>query len=1237
MTIFNGTNASDTITGTSGDDIITGGVGADVLAGEAGNDFVDGGDGNDSLSDGGGFDTMLGGAGDDFIRNYTYYFGAGAGADTIDGGEGTDFLSLYLGHETVDLRVDISGAFEGQNIGMGTTIAGIEQLWMTGGSGADTITGGSLADQLTGGSGDDVINGGAGNDVLIGGAGNDILRGGDGDDDITFVKLTVEATPVFGGSDDIDGGSGNDWLHFNVAADNAAHTLDISDGGAGRDVGDGSRVAGIERLEYFGGSRKDIVTGGNLEDWLWGGAGNDQLIGNGGNDNLRGGLGNDTVVGGDGDDTLFGEAGINSLSGGSGNDQIYSSGIDVVTGGAGDDTIVFTGAYNGTSVDGGRGIDTLSITTEFWTLTAPIEINLLSPPANAQFKNIESLNFIGSSFDDVVVGGSRSDDILGMSGNDSLDGSTGKDKLDGGEGNNILNGGAGADTLTSSTSTGGDVLNGGTGVDLAVLKATNASSYLIDIRSGKSVQDVGNGTSLISIERINFTGGDGTALIFGGAYDDIIGLGNGSGTVRGGGGNDQLLGGHGRDFLDGGRGDDEISAELDDTVVGGVGIDHLIISCSGTLNYVIDIHDGGGDRTTGDNGQISGIEQLTFYGFSMQGSLTATGGALDDSFHLGVGKNTIHCGGGNDTVFSYGELDSVSGDDGNDYFHVSGSGTFDGGAGTDLLYISGFAFDALTINLFDGGGGRAVGRGITISNIERLYCFGSFVDDTIIGGSSGNDISGGEGNDYIEGGASADQLAGGGNGLTGDTVGYTNSTAGVTANLTTGLGSGGDASGDRIRDFENLRGSAHNDTLTGSSTDNFIEGASGDDTLFGLNGNDLLEGGIGADTIDGGAGIDTLIYSRSSSSITVDLTMKSAAGGDAEGDVFNDIENIFGSEYDDTLTGDAAINHLKGNSGIDLLMGLDGADFLDGGDGFDFLEGGGGNDRLISVDADSIDGGVGSDTAQIDRTVASDGFTFVLGTGVGSDGTIANGIEILEFTGSNFSDDVTAGAGNDILLGMDGNDRLVGAAGSNVLDGGQGDDVLVSFGSDTVIGGDGEDRAIIDRSGALSGVGFDLEIGSGTGGTVFAGVEAMTFTGSKFSDVAVGGTGNDILQGGAGSDILRGGLGADILDGGEGDDIYAFRSEQESGLGVDADVIYSFKHSEDIIDLEWVDGRRGVLGSEFKFIKQSNFSGSAGELRFYLANGKTIVEGDTNGDAIADFEIVLNTLVKDLSASDFIL
>jgi Ca2+-binding RTX toxin-like protein len=54
-----------------------------------------------------------------------------------------------------------------------------------------------------------------------------------------------------------------------------------------------------------------------------------------------------------------------------------------------------------------------------------------------------------------------------------------------------------------------------------------------------------------------------------------------------------------------------------------------------------------------------------------------------------------------------------------------------------------------------------------------------------------------------------------------------------------------------------------------------------------------------------------------------------------QGDTLTTIENLTGSNYNDTLTGDAGANVLSGGTGNDTLAGGAGADTLTGGSGTD--------------------------------------------------------------------------------------------------------------------------------------------------------------------------------------------------------------------------------------------------------------------------------------------------------------
>ncbi len=336
-------------------------------------------------------------------------------------------------------------------------------------------------------------------------------------------------------------------------------------------------------------------------------------------------------------------------------------------------------------------------------------------------------------------------------------------------------------------------------------------------------------------------------------------------------------------------------------------------------------------------------------------------------------------------------------------------------------------------------------------------------DDLIFGYGGRDSINGGLGNDTIIGGPGQDTLDGG-PGI--DTADYSTSTSAVTVNLTTGIGSGGDAQGDVLSNFENLTGSNYNDSLTGDAGANVLIGNAGNDTLRGGAGDDTLIGGPGADLLDGGTGIDSADYTTSGAGVTVNLATGTGSGGDAQGDTLTGVENITGSFYNDNLTGDGNANVLIGGGGNDTLSGGAGNDRLNGGTGSDSLLGGDGDDTLIGgAGADVLNGGNGNDTADYSASTSGVTVNLATGTGVGGDAQGDTLISIENLAGSALNDNLTGdgnanilsgGAGNDTLSGGGGNDTLLGGAGSDTLIGGAGNDLLSGgAGNDLFLLGDG--------------------------------------------------------------------------------------------------------------------------------------------------------------------------------------
>lgn len=196
--------------------------------------------------------------------------------------------------------------------------------------------------------------------------------------------------------------------------------------------------------------------------------------------------------------------------------------------------------------------------------------------------------------------------------------------------------------------------------------------------------------------------------------------------------------------------------------------------------------------------------------------------------------------------------------------------------------------------------------------------------------------------------------------------------------------------------------------------------------------------------------------------------------------------------------------------------------------------------------------------------------------------------------GTDAADIYHAGTGDDELHGLGGNDELRGQGGNDRVYGENGDDVLFGGpGYDYVEGGDGNDNI-------------------------------------------VGGSEDDDLHGEAGNDRLMGALGKDKLTGGPAGDTFRYERTSDSAVGA-ADTIRDFAQGTDKIDLSVIDADSALADNQaFSFIGSNPFSGKAGELRAYKpTSGSSLVEGDVNGDAAADFQIEVVS-GSSLVATDFI-
>ncbi|WP_455805256.1 retention module-containing protein [Pseudomonas fluorescens] len=158
------------------------------------------------------------------------------------------------------------------------------------------------------------------------------------------------------------------------------------------------------------------------------------------------------------------------------------------------------------------------------------------------------------------------------------------------------------------------------------------------------------------------------------------------------------------------------------------------------------------------------------------------------------------------------------------------------------------------------------------------------------------------------------------------------------------------------QDGHTLTGTSGDDVLVAGSGDNIINAGDGNDVLtagsgnnelHGGAGNDLLYSGPGNDLLDGGTGSDTASYAHATAAVTVNLGLLGAQNTLGAGtDTLTGIENLVGSNFNDTLTGDNNNNVINGGLGNDILNGGGGDDLLIGGMGNNTLTGGAGADTF---------------------------------------------------------------------------------------------------------------------------------------------------------------------------------------------------------------------------------------------------------------------------------------------------
>ncbi|MFM9116404.1 MAG: S8 family serine peptidase [Planctomycetota bacterium] len=1159
---------------------------------------------NDFLT-GNTLDNLLkGGAGND-----TYRFNAGVaqGSDTIDeSGGGTDTLDF-----TTTTAVPVTANL---GLTTSQVVHSNLSLTLTSATSIENLIGGSLGDNLTGNSLANVINGGAGDDVLVGGAGNDSLVGGTGNDRYTFSTDTALGTDTLdessGGVDTLDFLNSTTLA---VTVNLGLATTQVINSNLSLILGSATTFESVWGSPLndtiIGNANANMIFGNGGNDILSGLGGNDTLNGGDGDDtylfNTNTALGTDTLSDSSGVDLLDLSASttlgatvnlglttvqvVNTglslvLNSASAFENVYGTALNDVfvsnsannlfRGGAGNDSYRFnTNTASGTDTleESGSGVDTVDFSS---TTAAAVTVDLSVNGAQTVNSNLVLILGTGTNFEN-LLGGTLNDTLTGNANANSISGNAGNDTIVGSGGNDTLIGGAGNDLypFTADAALGTDTIDeSGGGTD--TLNFSSTTTLAVTVNAGlATIQTVNSNLSLILGSASTIENLTGTAL------NDTL-LGNSlANTILAGDGDDTLAGLGGADALNGGNGNDTYSFVANsalgtDTLTDPSGTDLLDFSGSTTLGVTVNL---GITTTQVVNSNLS----LVLTSATAFENIIGTG--LNDTF-TGNSLNNLLVGGAGNDSYRFNANTAL----GTDTIDESGGGidTLDFTTTTTVAVSVNLNLD--TVQTVHTNLAFILGSG---ANFENLL--GGSLADTLIGNANNNTITGNAGNDTITGGDGNDTLIGSaGNdtylfdadsALGSDTINEAgggidllNFSSTTTLPVTVDLGSTAvqvvnsnlSLSLTATNTVESVTGTPLADTLYGNSLVNTILGGDGNDTLAGFGGNDTLNGGagndtylfntstaLGTDTLADSAGVDSLDFSASSTlGVTVNL-------GATTSQVVNSnlslvlgsataFENLIGTAFNDTITGNAVSNVLRGGAGNDSYRfntnTAQGSDTIDESDGdydtLDFT-----TTTLVAVNVNLGLSGTQTVNANLSLNLGSaTSFERLIGGSLND-----------TLTGNANNNQIEGNAGNDTISGGAGDDILIGNAGNDTLSGNDGNDIY-QFKADTLLGTDTLNEAsgggidLLDFGASTTALAVNLAattlqtlnanlmimLSSGSTFEMLVGSSGSdTLTGNAANNVIFGGAGNDTINGLDGADLLVGGSGADTINGGNGDDL----------------------------------------------------------------------------------------------------
>jgi Ca2+-binding RTX toxin-like protein len=540
-----------------------------------------------------------------------------------------------------------------------------------------------------------------------------------------------------------------------------------------------------------------------------------------------------------------------------------------------------------TTIDGGFGNDTLSITGAGGALTlattANIEVLNLTAATSAVTVTNASTGFTTynlSAFGDTVTtsatassvtGGALNDGITGAAGNDTLIGGDGNDTISGLTGSNSLSGGIGDDSITSASLT--DTIDGGVGNDTVTVIT---GVYTGTLGGSTGTADVLSVVDATNIAGATVTGFEGLTLATSATLTaKIADMAQFTGTIT--------------------------AAGTEGLTLTGVG-NTTAVTLPGNIEVI-----NATAITSATNLSVPSLSGLKISGSTVAtitNTLSVTGNtAADVSITGGGAADTINLTNGAAATFT--SADTILGGAGTDTLNIVGNVAVSaaGIIPANFLSIEALTFDNTTTNVTVAITSATLpsGTALTVSTTQTSGVFswdGSANATTatmsITGGDADDSIQGGLGADTLSGGAGSDSLWGGGG-------------------------------------IDVLRGGAGNNRLdSGLGADSYVlSTGTGSDTLvvpsalltaFGATTADTVTGFVPGALASGGDKIELSIGVLDSNS-TVTLSNTAGDVGAAANGIMQTVAPGAATAF--TLTG-ANVIMISGTSGTTLVTALNG-------------------------------------------------------------------------------------------------------------------------------------------------------------------------------------------------------------------------------------------------------------------------------------------------------------------------